>query len=238
MKSIEVLKRLGLTEYEARAYVSLVSTGPSTAGELSKSADVPYSRIYDILSRLESRGWVEVQSGRPSRYRARPPSEVMRLLKSEEEKRLKELTTTVVQELEPLYNRSDALKKPELWIIRGWENLRSRVQQMLSKASSEVLISMPVLPMGLHDLIPLFTVLKQRNVEIQILTTEKIQVPGVEVRRRDSLFGGGLIVDGKEVLLILGGGNEVVGLWSNEIGLARFAEEYFKYLWRDSKPLK
>jgi hypothetical protein len=61
------------------------------------------------------------------------------------------------------------------------------------------------------------------------LAARRIRIPGVEVRTRKNLFGGGVIV---EVLLILGSGKETVGIWSNEPGLARFAEEYFRYLLR------
>jgi len=46
-----------------------------------------------------------------------------------------------------------------------------------------------------------------------------------------------VVVDGREVLLVLGGGGEVVGIWSDEIGLARYAKEYFEYLWKDSRKI-
>lgn len=84
-KTKNTLKELGLTEYETRAFVALVSSGPSTAGDLSEASGVPHSRIYDILSKLEKRGWVESQSGRPARYRAKPPSEALRLVRIKQE---------------------------------------------------------------------------------------------------------------------------------------------------------
>lgn len=234
---IETLKHLGLTEYEARAYVGLVSAGSATAGMLSKTANIPYSRIYDVLSRLESRGWVEIQSGRPSRYRARSPADVLHLLKTEKEKQLRELTSQVLRELEPLYNQTGEVKKPEIWIIRRWDNIHARALEIVSRAQTSILISLPLLPPKLRELLPFLSTLREKDIEIRVLTTKKLHIPGIETRRRETLFGGGIIVDGKEVLLTLGSGSEVVGLWSNEVGLARFAEEYFEYLWRDSKSL-
>ena len=41
------LRDLGLSEYEARAYRSLLETGPTTAKELSRASDVPMGRIGD-----------------------------------------------------------------------------------------------------------------------------------------------------------------------------------------------
>ena len=60
-------------------------------------------------------------------------------------------------------------------------------------------------------------------------------IPNLEVRFRKPLFGGGVIVDGTEVLLLLASAGEKLGVWSNEVGLAKYANEYFEYLWRDSK---
>jgi sugar-specific transcriptional regulator TrmB len=240
-RAIQLLKQLGLTEYEARAYASLVASGASTAGELSELAAIPYSRIYDVLSRLERRGWIESQSGRPARYRARPPSEVLRVLMAEEERKLRELSERVVRELEPLYERRGEVKRPEVWIIRGWSNIISKISDMLARASAEVLVSLPTIPPELLKLAPSLSVLCERGVSIRILTSSRRRwrpARGIQIRRRDTLFGGGMIVDGKEVLLVLGSGSGATGLWSSEPGLTRFAREYFEYLWRDSEPFK
>ncbi len=64
-----------------------------------------------------------------------------------------------------------------------------------------------------------------------------------EARVRDNLFGGGVIVDGKEVLLFLGEADTkrsysgLLVIWSNHIGLVKFAREYFQLLWDTAKPI-
>jgi sugar-specific transcriptional regulator TrmB len=239
-----LLRDLGLTDYEARAYAGLVSAGPSTAGELSKSANVPYSRIYDILSRLERRGWVEIQSGRPTRYRAKAPAEVVRLLKIDQERHLKELGDGIIKELEPLYESRVEAKRPDIWILRGERNLLAKAGEMLARAQLEVLLSLPRMTNEIARLSSFLPTLGAKNVAVRVLAAgkpklEKSNLPAnLEIRRRDTLFGGGVIVDGREVLLVLGGGGELVGIWSDEIGLARFAKEYFEYLWKDSARLR
>jgi len=236
-----LLRELGLTDYEARAYAVLASTGPSTAGELSKLANVPYSRVYDILSKLERRGWVEVQAGRPSRYRSKAPAEVVKIVKSEQERKLKEVGEAVVKELEPIYSKKAEAKRPDVWIIRGGNNLVTRIGEMLSRAEVEVLVSMPNLPQEMSGLVPYLSVLGVKNIPIRVMVTRKLKLRAselprkIEIRKRETLFGGGVIVDGKEVLLVLGSGGELFGIWSDEIGLARFAKEYFEYLWKDSR---
>lgn len=236
------LKELGLTEYETRAYVSLVSSGTSTAGDLSEVSGVPHSRIYDVLSKLERRGWVESQSGRPARYRAKPPSEVLRLVKLRREEKFKEASETIRQELEPLYKEGGEVEKPNVWVIHGNQEILGRMEQMFTRAEIRVLISLPYFPeefSHFKDFIPL---LETKNLDIRILTSEENEFtqeleshPDLEVGFREPLFGGGIIVDGKEVLLVLESGGRRVGIWSDEAGLAKYAQEYFEYLWRDSE---
>ena len=55
------LRDLGLSEYEERAYRSLLETGPTTAKELSRTSDVPMGRIYDVLNSLETHSLVRSQ---------------------------------------------------------------------------------------------------------------------------------------------------------------------------------
>src|SRR5437870_12226420 len=73
-KTRKALKEFGLTEYEAKVYVSLVESGTQAASELSRTASIPYSKIYEILGNLERKGWVETEQGRPSKYYPKAPS--------------------------------------------------------------------------------------------------------------------------------------------------------------------
>ncbi len=78
---------LGLSEYESRAYRSLLQTGPTTAKELSRTSDVPMGRIYDVLNSLETQSLVRSQSAsRPKKYAPVEPEKALeRLLASKRE---------------------------------------------------------------------------------------------------------------------------------------------------------
>ena len=52
------LVKIGLTEGEAKVYLSLTELGSSTAGSLVKTAAVAHSNIYLILDRLMKKGIV------------------------------------------------------------------------------------------------------------------------------------------------------------------------------------
>lgn len=235
---VKALRELGLTEYEARSYLALVSLGPSTAGEVSSAAGVPYSRVYDILLKLERRGWVEAQPGRPARYRAKPPGEAIERSRLDHQRRFKEISELVLKELGPVYERRAEVKKPDIWVIRGRENLLAKINEMLSRARVEALVTIPA-RVELPDLKPLVAMFSVKNLPLRVLTAQRLKLestPPVEVRYREPLFGGGVIIDGREVLLLLTSGREMLGIWSDEVGLTKFAKEYFEYLWKDSKP--
>jgi sugar-specific transcriptional regulator TrmB len=85
------LRDLGLSEYEARAYRSLLETGPTTAKELSRVSDVPMGRIYDVLNSIEQYNLVRSQSAsRPKKYVAVEPTTALDRLLADKRRELDE----------------------------------------------------------------------------------------------------------------------------------------------------
>ncbi|WP_247728412.1 TrmB family transcriptional regulator [Halovivax limisalsi] len=85
------LRDLGLSEYEARAYRSLLQTGPTTAKELSRASDVPMGRIYDVLNSIEQYNLVRSQTAsRPKKYVAVEPSTALDRLLADKKRELEE----------------------------------------------------------------------------------------------------------------------------------------------------
>jgi len=78
---INKLKDFGLNSYESKLWIALLSRGVSTAGELSDISNVPRSRTYDVLESLEKKGFIIVKIGKPIKYLAVPPSEVVERVK-------------------------------------------------------------------------------------------------------------------------------------------------------------
>jgi len=60
-----------------------------------------------------------------------------------------------------------------------------------------------------------------------------------ELRFKENMFGGGVIADAIEVILLLGRGSEkkeALAIWSDHAGLASFAKNYFEFLWNEAAP--
>jgi len=241
------LQEFGLTDYEIRSYTSLLEIGPATASKLSEASDVPYSKIYEVLGSLEKKGWIEMEHGRPSRYYPKPPSVAMEITKSQLEIALKTNEAQVLEELQPLYEKKGVRERPDIWIVRGNFNVLARIRETIERVQKEILAAVPAMPDPVAEmLIPLVKTIAERGVKVQIMTMKGTMSEPMtrlakfcEVRAREQMFGGGIIADGREVILLLGQeGDEAIGLaiWSDHIGLAKFAKNYFEYLWADSRP--
>lgn len=74
---VEKLRKVGLTEYEARAYLSLLSDNLNSASKLSEKSGVPRTKIYAVLESLKDKGWIRIYSGVPLLFRATRPDEVI-----------------------------------------------------------------------------------------------------------------------------------------------------------------
>jgi len=239
------LQEFGLTDYEIRSYTSLLEIGPATASELSEASDVPYSKIYEILGSLEKKGWVEMEHGRPSKYYPKPPSVAMEIARSQMETTLKTNEALILGELQPLYEKKGVRERPDIWIVRGNLNVLARIRETLEHVQKEILAAVPAIPDSVAVMLaPLVKSIAERGVKIQLMTLKEGNKETLtrlanfcEIRARDQMFGGGIIADGREVILLLGQeGDEAMGLaiWSDHIGLAKFAKNYFEYLWSDS----
>ena len=71
--TVERLVRLGLTTYEARAYVTLVRRDSFTAAQIARTAGLPRQRIYDVLASLVEKGLASARPGTVVKYAALAP---------------------------------------------------------------------------------------------------------------------------------------------------------------------
>lgn len=245
-KTRKALREIGLTEYELTAYVFLLTSGSRTANQISKSTGLPYSKIYDVLTSLEEKGWVEVEGSRPKRYYPKPPSEALEAMKMRVEQSLDGNVSQILGELKPLYGEKGIQERPDIWIVRGEFNILAKMREVFNDSRSELMIATTVLPRVLVNLfLPDLNRLKSLGVKVKIMVTEGVDDRSLkelerlgEVRLKDRMFGGGIISDHRRVMLLLSGGrdSEPLAICSDHIGLAELSREYFEYLWNEAKP--
>ncbi|RLF99313.1 MAG: TrmB family transcriptional regulator [Thaumarchaeota archaeon] len=245
----KALHNLGLTDYEMRAYISLLKAGKLTASELSEIAGVPYSKIYDVLENLEKKGWIRSEGGRPARFHARPPKIALDINRMRIESELKRYEETALAELLPIYQRTGEKEKHDVWILKGETSILSKIRDLILECENELQIAAPWMSEDLLNLLfPPLALIANRGGKIRIMLSgscdsnlaKKLEEIA-EIRFRDQMFGGGAISDSKEAIIILGAEEEkvpTIAIWSDHVALARIAKVYFDYLWKDAKPFK
>lgn len=220
-----------------------------SASGISETASIPYSKVYSVLRGLEAKGWVEVQRGRPSLYYPKAPSDVVKAERVKADSRFRTYEELILSELQPLYEKVGIREKPDIWIIRGKVNIPAKVREVLGKAKNELMIALPTISDVIADVIaPMLSHLKGAGVRIMFLTSEGVQSNLIQeissivtTRTREGMFGGGIIADGREAILLLGEAeraDSTLAVWSDHVGLAHVAEVYFRYLWKGARPAK
>ncbi len=112
----EFLKNLrqvfNLNIYEVKIWTALLSKGISSAAQLSDISNVPRSRSYDVLESLEKKGFVVMKLGKPIKYIAVKPENVVTRAKQDINKLAKERTEVLdnikTTQTEKLEKKTDA----------------------------------------------------------------------------------------------------------------------------------
>ncbi len=147
---INKLKDFGLNSYESKLWVALLSRGVSTAGELSDISNVPRSRAYDVLESLEKKGFIIVKVGKPIKYLAVPPTEVVERVKKkvvEEAERKNTVLTNLKQsdlleELSTLHTEGVKLVDPtdKSGAFRGRAKVHEHLSTIIKNAKKNITI--------------------------------------------------------------------------------------------------
>lgn len=124
---IENLKDLGMKEYEAKVYVTLIQKGPSTAQQVSKASGVPYSRIYDVLKELESRDWILRTEEKPVVFKARHEEHAVGKLKEN----LVQKSQKVMKDIKTIKTSQVETQKVEVLVLRDWRSILSAMRDNL-----------------------------------------------------------------------------------------------------------
>ncbi len=138
-QAIQLLRQLGLKEYEAKAFVALSRLPQGTAKEISEISDVPRTRVYDAVRALEAKGLVEIQHANPQRFRAVSIDEAAETLRREYENRTDSLRTTL-REIEPAASTEDRQITHEVWSLTGSSAIASRTLQLVDESDDELIL--------------------------------------------------------------------------------------------------
>lgn len=227
---VNQLKQLGLTEYEARAYISLAELGPSSPRDVARRARIPYPSAYDALKALVSKGWAEAAASRPTIYTPRSPAAIG--------------TETIAglrrafEQLESIY-RDVSSRTPRaeiIYTVMGKDRVLKKIFEMLDRARKDVILVLPWNSPMSGSVIRRLRDLEQRKVEVKLMTDNgEAHLSVGKVRFRKPVHAIDLLVDGSEALIGLLD-YSACGWVENRFIAAHF-REFLNLMWNSSRPL-
>jgi sugar-specific transcriptional regulator TrmB len=139
------LVALGLTGYEASAYVALTRRDVATGAEAARLSGVPRQRIYDVLDGLVARGLATVKPGRPVRYTATHPEDAVAALlaaRRAEVAQLENEAALAVSLLTPAYHEGRSASDPldYIEVLREPAAIATRFTELQAGAKKEILV--------------------------------------------------------------------------------------------------
>jgi sugar-specific transcriptional regulator TrmB len=100
---INELIEIGLTEYEAKVYSTLLQQDLLSASDITKIGDVPRGRIYDIIDKLIEKGFCITVPGIVKKFKAVDPDTAIKNLIDQQKKKEMKLLE-VAEKLREKYN--------------------------------------------------------------------------------------------------------------------------------------
>ena len=240
-----------LNIYEAKIWAALLSKGVSSAGELADISEVPRSRSYDVLESLEKKGFIIMKLGKPIKYIAVEPKEVLERVKrnvhvktNEKITNLNKISSTsTYKDLEGLYTNGIENVDPSnlSGVMKGRNNLNNQLETMFRNAKKSISISTTEKGFirKMDVLLPLLKSLKNVNIKVVAPKLDKnlVKNTGIKVKtsKIDSRF---VLVDGKELVFMVTDDDKThesydSGIWVKSPYFASSMENLFNLSWRN-----
>ncbi len=124
----EILKEIGLSDREIRIYLTLLKTGPSTAGQILEKANIQNSVFHFCIKRLIEKGLTSyTNQGNARVYKAADPSNFLLYLKDKEKK-----VKDILPQLKAIQVKSKSKQQVELF--EGFKGLSSAMNELIRKS--------------------------------------------------------------------------------------------------------
>ncbi len=187
---INALKKIGLTEYEANVYITLLKGGQLLGGIISRLSGVPHSKTYYSLNNLIEKGFVAVTPLKPKLFKAVEPETAIKHYLNERIDSLKLLENELPAKLQSLKKQKigeESRISESIIVFAGLKQIWPLVEEFFKKAKKSVKYmftythSAPMLERYIKEAV-------SRGVKVKIIATEKTK-EGVKLMKEHIKIG-------------------------------------------------
>ena len=235
MNEINILKKLGFTENEAKVYLILNDYGPNKAGEIAKIAKIDRSSLYNTLRILIQKGFVSsIMIGRVQQFQSTGPKILLDYIKEQENS---------IKKIIPELHKRHKASKVEGQVrhfkgIRGIKSIfldiiRTKKTQYVLATENQFRKNMPEFAKQFHRMkkeykIKAKILIKEGQRDLQDKNTEYRFLPkSIESPANTTIYG-------KKVAIIIWS-KIPEGIIIENSNVARSYKSYFNLLWEKSK---
>src|SRR3989344_1501298 len=247
-EAIELLEQLGLTEYEAKTLATLFKLRETEAPEISRLAQVPKTRVYDVLERLTKKGMIIEIYGRPKKYRVVEPGKVFDELLNEKKQELRKLEERANKLKSSIVEGTHEEEAEKVMKVKEKGDFMRILGQEISGAKKSVhgFTNVSKEYSLLHDAVKKAS---SRDVEVKIISkivaeqehAKGYKDAGIELRHFDHGIHA-YVIDGKKVIMALSDFDQEkpeyhFTIWPDNKPLSAALTHYFDNCWQKAKVL-
>jgi HTH-type transcriptional regulator, sugar sensing transcriptional regulator len=236
------LEEFGLSSYEARAYVTLITKGTISASELAYYAELPRTKVYPVLLKLEKKKLAMISKSKPIMCTAIAPEDAFDEIIHEQINKVNAMNTLVtnLKKVSENTKKSKGSEEKRYFDLNA-NNVLEQLRQMIE--GSKTSINIMVDPLGsnlLSECKEQFIGVLRRDLDVKIiLTTSQIgsesfrTIPDGAKIKIAEIYQNCFIFDNTEVLIIDNENGKGSFFSSTEI-LGKNQTSVFLHVWKNA----
>ncbi|MBA4460529.1 MAG: TrmB family transcriptional regulator [Nitrosopumilaceae archaeon] len=236
------LEEFGLSKYEAQAYVALISKGTISASELSYYSDIPRTKVYPTLLKLENKKLVIISKSKPIMCTAIAPEDAFDSVIHEQINKVNAMNTLVskLKKASEESRKSRGSEEKRYYQLSA-NNVLNQLRKMIDGSKSSIQIAVDQWGLGLiSECKEQLLSVNRRNLDVKILVPTTLigseayrTIPdGVKIRASD-VVQNCFIFDETELLMVSDENGKGVNFSSTEI-LGNNQSKLFTNIWKNA----
>lgn len=203
------LEEFGLSKYESMAYITLVSRGTLAASEIAYYSNLPRTKIYTTLKKLERKKLSTLSSQKPMIATANPPNEAFGDIITLQERRLASMHN-ILDNLEKLREEGKKSYEEKKYLILEPNVVVRKIEELISSSKSNIDLILDSWGQNVvFQCKPSIAAASKKGVKIKmLLEIESLNTDGIGTlsdcveTRSDTISGNILIFDYKKIIFI------------------------------------
>ncbi len=255
MGVVELLRKLGFSEYEVKVYSALVELNSASASQISRASNVPRNKTYEVLEKLKLKGFLMELPAKPKKFKVLSLEKLKETI-NEKRKELDALEKDAESVISNLSRGRNENFQELVWVIKGQKNIVQKIAFEMKNVKYESFACT-------RNSVDSGTLLRNtkeaidRGVKVKIIAAlnknnahkvKKLIEAGAEFRVYDEKKFGPYgtrfsIFDNRAARVTIGrpevkNPEDYTTIWAESPSLVNILKRQFLYMWSQCKPVK